>query len=123
MDVLSTVQDQFSLVDIFGQFKQSQHVNPWKVVVATIVWTLWLARNDCVFGGKRIEQNSLVSLINIRSFKWLEASSLVCHNFFKFKYWNVVPRVVDSISSFHFNKLFWRKFLKDQCHLRSRWLF
>lgn len=76
----------------------------WKVIVASTLWTIWLARNEAVLKRKKLNKSSLLMLINLRSFKWLEVEELVCHNVLST--WLLAPEGCVQISTSYFRKLF-----------------
>lgn len=57
------------LFDMFDSKNKSSLQIVWKVIVAAVLWTVWLARNEAVFEKKKINISSLKLLINLRTFK------------------------------------------------------
>ncbi|XP_028060624.1 uncharacterized protein LOC114264228 [Camellia sinensis] len=42
----------------------------WKVIPLAVMWSLWKARNECLFSGKPVEWNELAELVNVRVALW-----------------------------------------------------
>lgn len=42
----------------------------WRVVPLTVMWSLWKARNECLFSGKPVEWNELTELVKVRVALW-----------------------------------------------------
>lgn len=64
----------FSLKILLDLLKARGISKVWEMVVAA---TIWLARNEVIFSGNRMEKSSLVHLINFRVCKWGKASKLI----------------------------------------------
>ncbi|GKU86399.1 hypothetical protein SLEP1_g931 [Rubroshorea leprosula] len=45
----------------------------WDCIWNSLVWTVWLARNQKVFQGKEINREKLLELIQLKSFHWITA--------------------------------------------------
>nr|KYP66133.1 hypothetical protein KK1_012417 [Cajanus cajan] len=48
----------------------------WSTVWMTILWSLWIARNEAIFSDKVILHSNLLEIIQIRFWKWLKAKDL-----------------------------------------------
>nr|KYP67311.1 hypothetical protein KK1_013638 [Cajanus cajan] len=48
----------------------------WSTVWMTVLWSLWIARNEAIFSDKVILHSNLLKLIQLRSWKWLKAKDL-----------------------------------------------
>lgn len=59
---------------IFAGAKLSQ---VWSLVMAAALWTLWLARNELVFEQKQTSLDSMIYLLKVRSFKWMQACGMM----------------------------------------------
>lgn len=61
----------------------------WHVFIASVMWSIWLSRNELVFNNTRIKQVDFNALIKLRLFKWLEVLKEVNSNVATL--WNVNP--------------------------------
>ncbi|GLU02749.1 hypothetical protein SLE2022_199870 [Rubroshorea leprosula] len=43
----------------------------WDCIWSSIVWTVWLARNQKIFQGKEINREKMLELIQLKSFQWI----------------------------------------------------
>ncbi|GKV25593.1 hypothetical protein SLEP1_g35004 [Rubroshorea leprosula] len=50
----------------------------WRCIWFVVVWSLWLARNDCIFNGKEADKGRLLELVQLRSFSWLKGRKKGC---------------------------------------------
>lgn len=50
----------------------------WRVVFISVVWSLWLYRNDCVFNNTQPDIAALCELIKIRVALWLKTYEKGC---------------------------------------------
>lgn len=63
--------------NIFGVINSKPLARAWRVSVTTLMWTIWLARNELVFKGNKLTKKTVLFMANQRSFKWLKAVGLV----------------------------------------------
>lgn len=96
----------FSLFNLLT-LKRPRHIKRvWSMVVATTLWSIWLARNDMVFNKVRIKAHNIRELIFIRSNKWGLASKTMM--FGHDPLWRINPM---SALNVHHNEemtLFWK---------------
>ncbi|GKV47398.1 hypothetical protein SLEP1_g54305 [Rubroshorea leprosula] len=45
----------------------------WDCIWNSLVWTVWLARNQKTFQGKEFNREKLLELIQLKSFQWITA--------------------------------------------------
>lgn len=45
----------------------------WSTALIAMLWTIWLARNEKIYKKSKWEEEKLVWLVKIRSYKWLLA--------------------------------------------------
>lgn len=87
----------------------------WKLVVSSVCWSIWLARNEVVFKQGRMDRNTLHILIFLRINKWWTAVNLIpfggdplwllnpqgiiniCHHELHLNYWNSRRSVFDFV--------------------------
>lgn len=48
-------------------------ISIWKMAFYTLVWSLWLFRNEIVFNGKHWDQDQLFELIKLQVASWAKA--------------------------------------------------
>lgn len=77
------------ITDLYKLCNKGHARKAWKVMVASALWSVWLVRNDHVFGSKKLDKNSIFSILKIRTFKWLEAGELICQEYKNA--WQVAP--------------------------------
>ncbi|KAK1361498.1 hypothetical protein POM88_045972 [Heracleum sosnowskyi] len=58
-------------------FKESSLKKVWKTVIAAFLWTCWLARNEIIFRGAKLEVETLFFMIKGRVKEWLLAANLL----------------------------------------------
>lgn len=78
--------DFWSAKDIFRGVNLKQH---WTVTICAGLWTLWLARNKLIFHNTIRSFTKLLTLLKIRSFKWILAYSGLHKDLEEL--WNVNP--------------------------------
>ncbi|GKU90798.1 hypothetical protein SLEP1_g4749 [Rubroshorea leprosula] len=44
----------------------------WECIWFSVIWSIWLARNEKLFRGKEVESGRLLELVQMRSFKWIK---------------------------------------------------
>ncbi|GKV26097.1 hypothetical protein SLEP1_g35450 [Rubroshorea leprosula] len=44
----------------------------WECIWFSVIWSIWLARNEKLFRGKEVESGRLLELVQVRSFKWIK---------------------------------------------------
>ncbi|GLT97294.1 hypothetical protein SLE2022_148670 [Rubroshorea leprosula] len=44
----------------------------WECIWFSIVWSIWLARNEKVFRGKDADRDRIVELVQLRAFNWIK---------------------------------------------------
>ncbi|GKU89448.1 hypothetical protein SLEP1_g3583 [Rubroshorea leprosula] len=60
----------------FGDWsKEARTRQGWDCLWSTVVWTVWLARNQKIFQHKEISARKLFELIQLRSFIWIKAKN------------------------------------------------
>ncbi|GLU18032.1 hypothetical protein SLE2022_343540 [Rubroshorea leprosula] len=58
----------------FGEWSKGTRTRQgWDCIWSTVVWTVWLARNQKLFQHKEINAGKLFELIQLRSFIWIRA--------------------------------------------------
>ena len=75
----------------------------WRLVVAAVLWTIWLARNELIFNNSRPSMNSLRQLLMARINKWGLVSGTI--PFGNDPLWMLNPEGMISV--------YWHKKLKD----------
>lgn len=70
----------------------------WTTSVIALLRTIWLARNELIYGKKKWEGSQLIWLTKIRAFKWILAADKI--NIGLEQLWEVNPRG----ACLHFNK-------------------
>lgn len=114
-DVLSKVSSSFSLRELCQVKPLRKSTKVWKIIVATVLWSIWLARNELAFKNKRIERGILQTIIFLHSYKLLEASQLIYGNLSNA--WTLAPEGCIRICSIYHRKLYWSKLLLNQITL------
>lgn len=49
----------------------------WQIFAAATLWTIWIAKNDCIFKNKRNSNANLSFVLKSTSFKWMMAYNWV----------------------------------------------
>lgn len=101
----------FSLSKLLNLFAQASLKEIWKLIVAAVLWTIWLARNDLIFGKHKIQEKCFVNIIHIRIDKWGSAAGLM--DFGADPLWRVNPSGAVAIRHHKILNTFWR-FKRDQ---------
>lgn len=52
----------------------SKHI--WSVIIASSLWSIWLGGNEFNFNNRKIDKDSFLDIIRLRSFRWLESLNL-----------------------------------------------
>lgn len=71
-------------------YKDGVYGKIWKLVVAVVLWSTWLARNELLFSNNRMEHKTLEFLIFTRVNKWGNASGIL--SFYSEPIWEVNPQ-------------------------------
>ena len=66
-----------SLEEILRVKHDSKTSKIWRLVVAAMLWTIWLCRNEFQFNRKKLSQESIQDLIFARVNKWGHTSGLI----------------------------------------------
>ncbi|XP_028104944.1 uncharacterized protein LOC114303962 [Camellia sinensis] len=63
------------LLHWWAGYKFKKEIQPlWKVVPVAVVWSIWKARNDCLFHQKSVEGFDLAELVKVRIAFWCKHS-------------------------------------------------
>ncbi|GKV48768.1 hypothetical protein SLEP1_g55562 [Rubroshorea leprosula] len=57
------------------ELKEASLRDGWDCIWNALVWTVWLARNQKIFQGKKIDAGKLFELIQMRSFFWVKSKN------------------------------------------------
>lgn len=89
------------------KYKGLSYHKAWHLTLSSVLWTIWLARNDKVFNNVTLSRSSLHYLIFLRSFKWALANGWVLEC--KMDSWKI--HLQGTIEShMHFRRsCFWKK--------------
>lgn len=66
---------QFS--GLFGG--NATQVELWSLIWFTTIWSIWCARNEMIFQGKRVDVGDLVEKIKLKSWLWNRISAKSPH--------------------------------------------
>lgn len=66
-----------SLWNSLAWFKDREVKETWKISIATVLWTMWLSRNEEVFRGTKRNAGRILSLMKIRTKEWAVALGLL----------------------------------------------
>lgn len=67
----------FSVASLFNLHARIQKGKVWGLVIASMIWSIWLARNEALFTLKKISKEYLEFLIMTRIEKWDKASKIM----------------------------------------------
>ncbi|GKV26644.1 hypothetical protein SLEP1_g35909 [Rubroshorea leprosula] len=82
----------------FGKWSKDPKVKEgWDCIWSTVIWTVWLARNQMIFQDKKTDPRKLLEIIQVRSFQWCTAK--LDRYAFTFTDWLINP--VECIKSLH----------------------
>lgn len=70
--------DVLTLDSLFRRISGDRLSKAWKVLVASVLWSIWLLRNELVFSNTRIKKKDFLSVISYRAKSWLHAAGLIC---------------------------------------------
>ncbi|GKV51343.1 hypothetical protein SLEP1_g58010 [Rubroshorea leprosula] len=60
----------------FGAWTKNKHTREgWDCIWNTVIWSIWLSRNQKIFQDKEINLGKLFELIQLRSFLWIKATN------------------------------------------------
>ncbi|GKV53163.1 hypothetical protein SLEP1_g59701 [Rubroshorea leprosula] len=60
----------------FGAWTKNKHIRKgWDCIWNTVIWSIWLSRNQKIFQDKEINLGKLFELIQLRSFLWIKATN------------------------------------------------
>ena len=104
----------FSLVGLLKISSSPLGKEIWKIVVAAVLWSIWLARNELVFNNKRISESCFIKLINLRVNKWGSVSGFL--TFGADPLWSVNPQGAIALRHHNILRSFWG-FKRDQFDL------
>lgn len=80
MEIQISVQQTFNLDLMLQQFKLKSRHAGGLVCLASLLWSLWLARNECVFKNVSINQLNLHFIIKHRAYTWSKVAQLIHSN-------------------------------------------
>ena len=106
ISVLTHRSGLFSLSSLFNMFSQASTKEIWKIVVAAVLWSIWLARNELTFAHQKIRQKCFVNIIAIRINKWGCASGLM--DFGADPLWKVNPQGAIAIRHHQILNSYWK---------------
>ncbi|KAK1388774.1 hypothetical protein POM88_016952 [Heracleum sosnowskyi] len=66
INILSGTMSNFSIIDLLKSHTNRDVKEGWKVLVAAVLWTIWLGRNEWVFKKIRLKEDEIKFLITIR---------------------------------------------------------
>lgn len=95
----------FSLINIFKLRTKGLQFKLWGLVVAASTWTIWLARNEWKFSGKKSSKELLILLLFERIKKWGKATGIL--PFVDDQLWMSNPRGAIAVHSHIVKKEFW----------------
>ncbi|GKV28743.1 hypothetical protein SLEP1_g37755 [Rubroshorea leprosula] len=82
----------------FGKWSKDPKVKEgWDCIWSTVIWTVWLARNQMIFQEKKTDPRKLLEIIQVRSFQWSTAN--LDRYAFTLTDWLINP--VDCLKSLH----------------------
>ncbi|KAK1391547.1 hypothetical protein POM88_010603 [Heracleum sosnowskyi] len=70
----------FNLLNIISDHKCK---SAWDISVASVLWSLWLARNEYVFRHRVVDFRSEIMLSKVRSYEWSIKSKVISHNSYR----------------------------------------
>ncbi|GKU96360.1 hypothetical protein SLEP1_g9601 [Rubroshorea leprosula] len=44
----------------------------WECIWFTVIWTIWLARNEKIFKQKEVDRRKLLEMVQLRAFNWIK---------------------------------------------------
>ena len=71
------ISSTFSFSGLLNLVSDVELKDAWHLVVVSIMWTVWLFRNDQVFNSKRPSREVILKVLKTRMYKWLEASNMI----------------------------------------------
>lgn len=107
IDIIAKLYNDFSILSLFCIVDRGIFSKVWKITVSAILWSIWLARNESIFNGRKIKKNTFEQIIKLRSFKWLEVSGYI-HSSFS-NAWFLAPKSCIIASDYQFRKGFLEK--------------
>ncbi|GKV12254.1 hypothetical protein SLEP1_g23424 [Rubroshorea leprosula] len=68
-------RDCWDSFQMFGKWSKDPKVKEgWDCIWSTVIWTVWLARNQMIFQDKKTDPRKLLEIIQVRSFQWITAN-------------------------------------------------
>lgn len=78
----ATIKDHFVQFRCLGRKKKGKRL--WMVIWHSVVWNLWIVRNNCIFNLGQMDPLGILEQIKIQSWTWilpsLEMTSLCFSN-------------------------------------------
>ena len=99
--------DVLTLDSLFRRISGDRLSKAWKVLVASVLWSIWLIRNELVFSNTRIKKKDFLSVISYQAKSWLHAAGLICEVYDHL--WTQAPKDCVILSAKLQKSLFWTK--------------
>ena len=85
-----SVRDCTDFIEHFALAGRKYYKEGGGICLASMLWSIWLARNDFVFNKSRISGRNLELIIKYRAFTWAQVSNLIAPGMENI--WNLDPR-------------------------------
>ena len=95
----------FSLANILNAKVIPPARRIWQLVVAAVLWSIWLARNELIFSNVRIKKGVLLALIRCRVSVWGKASGILGYG--DTPVWKVNPQGAVALHLYKLSNAFW----------------
>ncbi|GKV49692.1 hypothetical protein SLEP1_g56430 [Rubroshorea leprosula] len=82
-EILDAFKQQFSL------FKERSTTEGWITLWCSVLWAIWLARNEMIFWNRKANEVTIMELAQIRAFHWISGKSKLPR--FDFNNWKLEP--------------------------------
>ncbi|GLT47960.1 hypothetical protein SLA2020_216110 [Shorea laevis] len=82
-EILEAFKQQFSL------FKERSTTEGWITLWCSVLWAIWLARNEMIFRNRKANEVTVMELAQIRAFHWISGKSKLRR--FDFNDWKLEP--------------------------------
>ncbi|GKV35976.1 hypothetical protein SLEP1_g44163 [Rubroshorea leprosula] len=85
-------KDCLKTFENFGAWsKDSRTTEGWDCIWNTVIWSMWLTRNQIIYRDSKVNRGKLFELIRLRSFAWIKVRKVRC-------YFNLSNWLLDPIS-------------------------
>lgn len=89
------------------KYRGSSYHKVWQLTLSSVLWKIWLARNDKIFNEVILSKASMHYLIYLRSFKWALANDWVLEC--KFGSWKTCPQGTIESHLYYRRSFFWKQ--------------